>query len=656
MDDRSATDAEGGSDRLDATLKELAHSRDQIRRAHDEWRVALDAFRDPVFMHDADCRILRSNRAYAERAGMSVKDVIGKPYWEAFPKGEGPFAECCGLAAHDEVLSDGGDELVREVLLDSGETYMSRSYVVRDESGDYLYSLHIMEDITERKRSEAKLQLFRRLLDHANDAIEVVDHKTLRFLDVNDATCRKLGYSREELMAMSIVDVAPDLNQAVREMIEDKMERAGGAHFEGVHKRKDGSVFPVDINASLVRLDRDYGVAIVRDITQRKRVERRLKGLNRTLQMLSECNQTLIRAHEESQLLQDMCRVIVETGGYHAAWVGYVDHVDDVGGRHIRPVAQCGQIENYLEGREFIRLDGGAESMPVVQAVLAEKMQASSDERFSVWRQKVQEKGGDSCIALPLKHDNGEVFGSLSIYSDKAEAFDKAQMKLLQEMSEDLAFGIQTLRMREAQKHSTELLARGLEETVQVIATMVEMRDPYTNGHQQRVADLAVAIAREMMLPEDQVRGIHLAGEIHDLGKIQTPAEILSKPGRLSNSEFELIKTHPQTGYEVLKNISFPWPIAQIVLQHHERLDGSGYPQGLIGDQILLEARILIVADVVEAMSSHRPYRPGLGLQQALDEIRRNRGRFYDPQVVDACIRLFEEKRYQAPDSWAAAG
>jgi HD-GYP domain-containing protein (c-di-GMP phosphodiesterase class II) len=258
-----------------------------------------------------------------------------------------------------------------------------------------------------------------------------------------------------------------------------------------------------------------------------------------------------------------------------------------------------------------------------------------------------------SCIALPLKNSGGEVFGSLSIYAKNVDAFDREEVNLLQEMSEDLAFGIQALRTHEAQEKSAELLSQGLEKTVLVIATMVEMRDPYTSGHQQRVADLAVAIATDMGLPEQQIRGIHLAGVIHDLGKIQVPAEILSKPGRLNEAEFALIKAHPQTGYEVLKDIQFPWPIAQIVLQHHERLDGSGYPQGLKGDQIMLEARILIVADVVEAMSSHRPYRPGLGLPQALEELRRNRGRFYDPAVVDACLKLFEERRYQEPAAWA---
>ncbi|MDP1997822.1 MAG: HD-GYP domain-containing protein, partial [Gallionella sp.] len=183
-------------------------------------------------------------------------------------------------------------------------------------------------------------------------------------------------------------------------------------------------------------------------------------------------------------------------------------------------------------------------------------------------------------------------------------------------------------------------------DTVRAMAAIVDMRDPYTAGHQARVADLATAIAKQIGLPEEQVHGIHLAGTVHDLGKINVPAEILSKPGKITDIEYSLIKIHSQAGYDILKGINFPWPIAQMVLQHHERMDGSGYPQGLKGEAILIEARILAVADVVEAISAHRPYRPGLGIEVALEEITKNRGAFYDPQAVDACLTLFREQHY----------
>ncbi len=196
-------------------------------------------------------------------------------------------------------------------------------------------------------------------------------------------------------------------------------------------------------------------------------------------------------------------------------------------------------------------------------------------------------------------------------------------------------------------KRSLEKLQRAMEGIIQAMALAVEVRDPYTAGHQQRVTTIALSISKEMDLSDEQINGIRMAGFIHDLGKISIPAEILSKPTRLNDIEFRLIKTHPQIGYDILKRIEFPWPVAEIILQHHERMDASGYPQGLSGEDILLEARIIAVADVVEAMASHRPYRPALGIDKAMEEILQNKGVLYDPQVVDACLKLFTEKGFE---------
>ncbi len=182
---------------------------------------------------------------------------------------------------------------------------------------------------------------------------------------------------------------------------------------------------------------------------------------------------------------------------------------------------------------------------------------------------------------------------------------------------------------------------------IQVIVMAVEARDPYTAGHQRRVGDLARAISVEMGVTPHDVEGIRVAGLIHDLGKISVPSEILSKPRKLNDTEFAIVKEHPQKGYEILKDVDFDWPVAQMVYQHHERLDGSGYPGGLKDGEILLQARIIAVADVVEAMASHRPYRPTLGIEEALKEIEANRGLLYDAAVVDACLDLFRIKGYQ---------
>jgi HD-GYP domain-containing protein (c-di-GMP phosphodiesterase class II) len=181
---------------------------------------------------------------------------------------------------------------------------------------------------------------------------------------------------------------------------------------------------------------------------------------------------------------------------------------------------------------------------------------------------------------------------------------------------------------------------------IQVLSTTTEKRDPYTAGHQKRVADLAEAVGLRMGLPMERVEGLRLAGTIHDIGKVAVPAEILSKPSRLTETEYKLIQIHPQVGYDIVKDVDFSWPIAEMILQHHERLDGSGYPKGLKDGEILLEASILAVSDVIEAMASFRPYRAALGIESALEEIERYSGIRYDPDVVAACLALFKEKKF----------
>jgi len=204
-------------------------------------------------------------------------------------------------------------------------------------------------------------------------------------------------------------------------------------------------------------------------------------------------------------------------------------------------------------------------------------------------------------------------------------------------------------RMQLEIQHNFENLKKVMDSTVQAITTTIEKRDPYTSGHQQRVADLSRAIARKIGFSENEIEGIYIAAAIHDIGKISIPAEILSKPVQLSDIELRLIQAHSETGYDILKGIKFPWPIAEIVLQHHERLNGSGYPRGLAGDDVLMAARIIGVADVVETMASHRPYRPSMGIDKALEEITQNRGVLYEPLIVDACLEIFNNKEFQLP-------
>jgi len=242
-------------------------------------------------------------------------------------------------------------------------------------------------------------------------------------------------------------------------------------------------------------------------------------------------------------------------------------------------------------------------------------------------------KTGDRLVGILL------IGGRLS-----SKHYSSEDRQLLHKISQEVAVSIENALAYESiqQKHG-ELL-EAMDGIIHAMSLVVETRDPYTAGHQKRVADIACAIGRAMDLPEWDIKGIRIAGLLHDVGKLAVPAEILTKPGKLNASEFSIIKSHSQVSYNILELIEFPWPVKQAVLQHHERLDGSGYPEGLSGDDIIIEARILGVADVVEAISSHRPYRPALGLEYAMREIIKQRGILFDPRVVDACLKLYEEK------------
>lgn len=534
------------------------------------------------------------------------------------------------------------------VSLDQLGPAVRQTLALKNEDG-----VHTMADGALHAAS-AQVKLFRTLLDRTNDGIEVIDPTTLRFLDVNDSECRTLGYRREEFLDLGILDIDPTLNEDNKNEIMTKVLRSGGARFETIHRRKDASEFPVEVNVTVVELDRPYLISIVRDITERKQAEAEALRLNRVLWMLSEGNRLLLRADVEVNLMDEMCHLITTVGGYPLAWIGLALH-DDY--KSISPLAISGEGRGYVDSLRLSwddvppRHGAAGEAIRTGQTQVVQDIE--NDPRLIPWRELARKHGYASLTCLPLA-DQGVIFGVLNIYSTESAAFSASEIELLEELSEDLAFGISSLRTRDERdqavrerQHYTEQLRTSMEDAIQTISTVVEMRDPYTAGHQRRVADLAAAIGREMGLPEEQVHGIHLAGTVHDIGKIRIPAEILSKPGHLSEIEMSLVRLHSQAGYDILKGINFPWPIAQAVLQHHERWNGTGYPQGLQGEATLVEARILAVADVVESMSSHRPYRPGLGVKTALEEISRNCAVLYDPAVVAACNRLFLDRRYE---------
>lgn len=351
---------------------------------------------------------------------------------------------------------------------------------------------------------------------------------------------------------------------------------------------KDGTVR--DIRFSMAPMGAS-SLVIFYDVTERKRAEVAIQHAIRALAALSAVNRNLVHASDENELLQAICDAIVEQKGYRMAWVGYVQRDES---KSIRIMARAGHEDGYLDGIRLTWAETECGMGPSGRAIRSGTPQVcqdmANDPLYLPWRAAALQHGYASSIALPLLNEDNVAFGILNVYAEEVNAFSPREIGLLEEMAGDLSFGVRAMHTRRerdlAMEQSRQRLAKlesNLEDTVRAIATIVEMRDPYTAGHQARVADLAAAIGRKMGLTGDRVHGIRLAGTVHDLGKIKIPAEILSKPGRITQVEYELIKIHPQAGHDILKGIDFPWPLAQMVLQHHERPDGSGYPQGLKG-------------------------------------------------------------------------
>jgi putative nucleotidyltransferase with HDIG domain len=279
------------------------------------------------------------------------------------------------------------------------------------------------------------------------------------------------------------------------------------------------------------------------------------------------------------------------------------------------------------------------------------------DEGFTVWRIRAREFGIRSAIGCPIP--NGESladmtqipYGALLVYSKVPNAFGPSEVQLFLSLAREIGFGLRSIerqRKLDGLIHEKELvqerLASSLRATIEAMSKTMEWRDPYTAGHQKRVAFIAMAIAKRLGWDDERIQSLYMAGMVHDIGKVAVPSEILTKPTSLTTLEMQMVQGHVESGFQILKDIPFPWPIAEMVHQHHERLDGSGYPRGLKGDQICMEARILAVADTIEAMATHRPYRPARGLQAAMSAIRAEAGLKLDEKVVDAAFELFNSE------------
>lgn len=395
-------------------------------------------------------------------------------------------------------------------------------------------------------------------------------------------------------------------------------------------------------------------VAIFHDVTEKKLAGDELARNAWTLSVINSANRALLFAANEAQLLQEICLAITRQDRYQLALIGWADRNPQ---HSVTIAASSGSAQGYLDNLKLTWADDELGNGPTGRSIRLARAIVNNDTHnnpsFKPWLEQAEKFNIHSSLSIPFKLE-GEVAGALVIYAQEIDAFKQEEVRLLEALADNLGYGLSTRRTRQA--YEAEMRAKGtlalklessLEGALMAIAATLEQRDPYTAGHQRNVAELALKIARELALDESQLKALHLAAIVHDLGKIQVPAEILTKPGRLNKAEFELIKLHPESGYEILRKVDFPWPIAEIIRQHHEFLDGSGYPQGLKGEEILPLARILTVADIVESMSSDRPYRAALGVEQAMQAILEMRGAKLDPAVVDACIGILRRGEFE---------
>jgi PAS domain S-box-containing protein len=595
-------------------------------------RGLIEASLDAFVAIGRDGKITDVNAATETITGRSREELVGTDFSDCFTN---PAA---ARAAYERAFREGA---VRDYALDvrrRGQASIPVLYnasVYRDASGALAGVFAAARDVSGLARAEREIRHLASFPQGTPVSIVEFD-RTLQVKFINPAMQKTLGECALEnprpFIPASWLAKLTQLGSA---------DEAGAEEIEIAGRSFEERLFFSEEFQSL----RIWAL----DVTERKQAERALERLNRILRTLSSSNQALVRAKSEPDLLNAMCRILVDVGGYRMAWIGLAEHDET---KTVRVAAVAGHNLGYIEQARISWADNEHGRGPTGMAIRTGEPQINlnfaTDPRMGPWREEALKRGYVSSAALPLR-DAAVVFGALTIYSGETEAIGPNELKLFGELTDDLAYGIAALRAGEERETAVRRFYESLEDTVGAIASTIELRDPYTAGHQRRVAKLAATIAGEMGLPEDQARGIFLAGLIHDVGKINVPAEILSKPGKVNELELQFIRTHPQGGYDIIKGVEFPWPIAEAILQHHERLDGSGYPRGLAGDDIIVEARILAVADVTEAITAHRPYRPALGLDAALAEIESGKGRLYDPAAVDACVALFRNKGFIFP-------
>jgi PAS domain S-box-containing protein/putative nucleotidyltransferase with HDIG domain len=503
--------------------------------------------------------------------------------------------------------------------------------------------------ISDRDRAK----LYELLWQYEADAVFVADAQTGLIVDLNPAACALLGRSRSNALLMHQSELHPE-HERIR-VSEAFMDAADSPIvISDFHVLSyDGEEIPVEISSSrrLPLGGSEIIIGIFRDVRKQQSDRALLESQNWALNAYSSALNGLVRSRTADETFSATCDAIVADGNYSLAWIGLAENDPK---KSIRVAASAGPAKGYLDGIEISWDEHSSNgSGPTGQAIrsgnIRQMRNSDTSASFGPWRERAEKFSIHSSISIPFSIEDEKA--ALMVYSNKVSAFTATAIQVFERLAEQLGFAIRSIRLsarlldeqieREAAQSRS---IRALESAIGAIAATMERRDPYTAGHEARVANIACNIAEKMNLSADHVHAIRLAALVHDIGKISVPAEILTKPGRLTPVEFMLVKEHPETGYQILKEIPFPWPLADIVRQHHEKIDGSGYPLGLTGDQILLESKILAVADIVESISAFRPYRPAMGIEAAINIIASEAGKTLDAEVVAACISVFQNE------------